>query len=198
MTSKLISVSTVGVNKIGTLSKYFKAIANNNGNIQHSALYNHNNIFVMNANIEFSRDTNLNFLYPNFHMNNSRDSTDILKHSWSDAPFYAVVNETNYNQNNNSQVINIDTTYADTSGIVANQIALLEKSDCKISNFSSDFIPAPHSCTPIFSFNISAHFNNNNHKINDLIDKIRHQNALHDCKIDINGKYIEFYEGMGF
>ena len=109
MTSKLISVSTVGVNKIGKLSKYFKAIANNNGNIQQSALYNHNNIFVMNANIEFSRDTNLNFLYPNFHMNNSRDPTDILKHSWSDAPFYAVVNETNLSHNNNSQIINIET-----------------------------------------------------------------------------------------
>lgn len=197
MTSKLISVSAVGVNKIGTLSKYFKAISNNNGNIQNSSLYNHNNIFVMNANIEFSRDANLNFLYPNFHMNNSRDSTDILKHSWSDAPFYAVVNETNLNHNNSSQIINIETTYADTSGIVANQIALLEKSDCKISNFTSNFIPAPHSCTPIFSFNVSAHFNNNNN-IDSLIDDIRHQNALHDCKIDINGKHIESYEGMGF
>ena len=108
----------------------------------------------------------------------------------------AVVNETNPNRNNSSQIINIETTYADTSGIVANQIALLEKSDCKISNFTSNFIPAPHSCTPIFSFNVSAHFNNNN--IDSLIDDIRHQNALHDCKIDINGKHIESYEGMGF
>jgi glycine cleavage system regulatory protein len=63
MTSKLISVSAVGVNRIGTHPKYFKAISNNNGNIQNSSLYNHNNIFVMNANIEYSRDANLNFLY---------------------------------------------------------------------------------------------------------------------------------------
>ena len=67
MTSRLVSVSAIGMNRIGTLSRYFNNIYKNNGNVQESTLHNVNDIFIMNAQLQFPKSQNINFLYPDFY-----------------------------------------------------------------------------------------------------------------------------------
>ena len=57
MISNLVSVSAIGVNRVGTLSRYFRNIYKNNGSVQNSSLQNFNNIFVMNADIQFPKES---------------------------------------------------------------------------------------------------------------------------------------------
>ena len=190
MTSNLVSVSAIGVNRIGTLSRYFKNIYENNGNVAKSSLQNFNDIFVMNADLEFPKDTNINFLYPDLYKFSSKTVPD--------PPFYAIVNKRNNFNNFERKTINIKTEISDTCGIVSNQLGSLEKFDCKIHSFSSDCTPAPHSSTPLFSFNVEASFHNSNENINVLIDEIRYNNPQSLCEITIDDKLICEYDGMGF
>jgi len=190
MTSNLISVSAIGVNRVGTLSRYFKNIYKNNGNIQKSSLQQFNDIFVMNANIQFPRNENINFLY--------HDLYKLDKDSVTDVPFYVIVNPQKTSHDPNKEIIRIKTEISDTCGIVSNQLASLEKFDCKIHNFNSDCTPAPHSATPLFSFNVEASFHKDNDNINNLIDEIRYNNPLSLCKITIGEQTITEYDGMGF
>ena len=101
MTSNLVSVSAIGVNRIGTLSRYFKNIYENNGNVTRSSLQNFNDIFVMNADLEFPKDTNINFLYPDLYKFSSKTVPD--------PPFYAIVNKRNSINNFERKTINIKT-----------------------------------------------------------------------------------------
>lgn len=182
MLSNLVSVSAIGVNRVGTLSRYFKNIYKNNGNVTRSSLQNLNNIFLLNADLQFPKDTNINFLYPNLY----KFSTKTLP----DPPFYAIVNKHNFSHNHKRNIINIKTEISDTCGIVSNQLNSLEKFDCKIHNFVSDCTPAPHSSTPLFSFNVEASFHDSNENINILIDEIRYNNPQSLCEITIDNKLI--------
>ena len=190
MTSNLVSVSAIGVNRIGTLSRYFKNIYENNGNVTRSSLQNFNDIFVMNADLEFPKDTNINFLYPDLYKFSPKTVPD--------PPFYAIVNKRNSKNNFERKTINIKTEISDTCGIVSNQLGSLEKFDCKIHNFKSDCTPAPHSSTPLFSFNVEASFHNSNENVNTLIDEIRYNNPHSLCEITIDNQLITEYDGMGF
>ena len=190
MISNLVSVSAIGVNRIGTLSRYFKNIYKNNGNVQKSSLQNFNDIFVMSADIEFPKNQNINFLYPDLYKFSAK--------TLPDPPFYAIVNPHKSSHHPNKEIINIKTEISDTCGIVSNQLASLEKFDCKIHTFNSDCTPAPHSSTPIFSFNVEASFHNTNENINILIDEIRYNNPQSLCEITIDDKLICEYDGMGF
>ena len=190
MISNLVSVSAIGVNRIGTLSRYFKNIYENNGNVTKSSLQNFNDIFVMNANLQFPQDTNINFLYPDLYKFSPK--------TLPDPPFYAIVNKQNGLNLPGRKIISIKTEISDTCGIVSNQLTSLEKFDCKIHSFDSDCAPAPHSATPIFSFNVEASFHSSNDNINVLIDEIRYNNPHSLCEISIDDKVIAEYDGMGF
>jgi glycine cleavage system regulatory protein len=188
MISNLVSVSAIGVNRVGTLSRYFNNIYKNNGSIQKSTLKNFNNIFVLNADIQFPKDQNLNFLYPDLYK--LSDSTRVTP------PFYAIVNPEK-NIMHNKELINIKTEISDTCGIISNQVSSLEKYNCTIQNFNSTCEPAPHSSTPLFSLQLQASFDKKN-DINNLIDEIRHNNARSLCEISVGDKIITDYDGMGF
>lgn len=191
MTSRLVSVSAIGMNRIGTLSRYFNNIYKNNGNVQESTLHNVNDIFIMNAQLQFPKSQNINFLYPDFY--------NFQKESTSNVPFYAIVNPQQSGvYYPKTQIINIKTEISDTCGIVSNQLSSLEKYDCKIRNFTSNCTPAPHSATPIFSFNIEASFKKDNNNINKLIDEIRYTNPHNLCEIVIGDHIITEYDGIGF
>ena len=190
MISNLVSVSAIGVNRVGTLSKYFNNIYKNNGNVTKSTLQNFNDIFVMSADLEFPKNQNINFLYPNLYK--------FTHNTVPDPPFYAIVNPQKFYNFHNRKIINIKTEISDTSGIVSNQLYSLEKFDCKIHTFNSDCTPAPHSATPIFSFNVEASFQDTNQNINLLIDEIRYNNPQSLCEITIDDKLICEYDGIGF
>ena len=190
MLNNLVSVSAIGVNRIGTLSKYFNNIYKNNGNVTKSTLQNFNDIFVMNADLEFPKNQNINFLYPDLYK--------FTPNTVPDPPFYAMVNPQKFYNLHNRKKINIKTEISDTSGIVSNQLNSLEKFDCKIHTFNSDCNPAPHSSTPLFSFNVEASFHNTNENINTLIDEIRYNNPQSLCEITIDNDLICEYDGMGF
>ena len=189
MISNLVSVSAIGVNRVGTLSRYFNNIYKNNGSIQKSTLQNFNNIFVLNADIIFPKEQNLNFLYPDLYK--LSDSSRVAP------PFYAIVNPEKNNFMHNKELINIKTEISDTCGIISNQVSSLEKHNCIIQSFNSTCEPAPHSSTPLFSLQLQASFDKNN-SINDLIDEIRHNNAHSLCEISIGNDIITDYDGMGF
>jgi len=188
MISNLVSVSAIGVNRVGTLSRYFRNIYKNNGSVQNSSLQNFNNIFVMNADIQFPKEQELNFLYPDLYK-----LSDNMRNP---PPFYAIVNPERINLHN-KEMINIKTEISDTCGIISNQLDSLEKHDCKIISFNSTCEPAPHSSTPLFSLQIQASFDKNNN-INELIDEIRYNNAHSLCEISVGDKIITDYDGMGF
>lgn len=190
MLNNLVSVSAIGVNRVGTLSKYFNNIYKNNGNVTKSTLQNFNDIFVMSADLQFPQNTNINFLYPDLYKFSSK--------TLPDPPFYAIVNKQNGLYLPDRKKINIKTEISDTSGIVSNQLTSLEKFNCKIHSFDSDCVPAPHSATPLFSFNVEASFHNSNDNINVLIDEIRYNNPHSLCEISIDDKVINEYDGMGF
>ena len=189
MISNIVSVSAIGVNRVGTLSRYFKNIYINNGSVQHSSLQNFNNIFVINADIQFPKDQNLNFLYP-----------DLYKLSGSlhnPPPFYSIINPEKKYFLHNKETINIKTEISDTCGIISNQISSLEKHNCKIQSFNSTCDSAPHSAVPLFSLNVTATFDKDQN-INPLIDELRHNNAHSLCQISVGDKIITDYDGMGF
>ena len=188
MFSNIVSVSAIGVNRVGTLSRYFKNIYINNGSVQKSSLQNFNNIFVINANIVFPKDQNLNFLYPDLYK--LSDSTRVAP------PFYAIINPEK-NTMHNKESINIKTEISDTCGIISNQVSSLEKHNCTIQSFNSTCDSAPHSAVPLFSLNVTATFDKDQN-INPLIDELRHNNAHSLCEISVGDKIITDYDGMGF
>ena len=198
MSSRIISLSAMGTNRSGTLSNYFKKIYNNFGNVQHSSLFSNNDTFVLNAKIQFPKDANLNFLYPHFYTEAMIKPDNMFKQAISDESFYVILNDSKPYKTSSEKTITINTKIADTSGIISKQLSLLEDSGCKITNFDSSYYGAPHSSTPIFTLNLSANFHKDNNNINDVLDKMRRQNAFHICDIKIDDDYVTEYDGMGF
>jgi len=199
MSWKKVYVSVIGKYQSGILTQYYKNININNGNVINSVMNKVGSNFMLETELEFIKGTNIKFLEAK---TNKFNGTNQLyynglsgKHIGTphiDSPFYSIIRDssTSFPIVSSDKIINISTKCSDTSGIVAKQLEEVEKAGGIINTMLSTVTPAPHSCSPIFSLDLSTSFKKDNN-ITRMIENMSYQNEVDGCDITVNNIILE-------
>ena len=198
MSRKKVYVSVIGKYQPGILTKYYKNISCNNGNVINSVMNKVGSNFMLETELEFIKGTNIKFLedktnkFNEFIKGTNQLYYNGLSGKHIGTPFYSIIRDSNtsFPIVSSDKIINISTKCSDTSGIVANQLEEVEKAGGIINTMVSTVTPAPHSCTPIFSLDLSTSFKKNNN-ITLMIENMSYQNEVIGCDITVNNIALE-------
>lgn len=203
MSWKKVYVSVIGKYQYGILTQYYKNININNGNVINSVMNKVGSNFMLETELEFKKGTNIKFLEakPNKFIEFIKGTNQLYYNGLSgkhietphiDGPFYTIIRDSNtsFPIVSSDKIINISTKCSDTSGIIANQLEEVEKAGGIINSMVSTVTPAPHSCSPIFSLDLSTSFKKNNN-ITLMIENMNYQNEVDGCDITVNNIILE-------
>jgi len=194
MSGKKVYVSVIGKYQSGILTQYYKNINLNNGNVINSVMNKVGSNFMLETELEFIKGTNIKFLEdkPNKFNGFKQLYYNELLGKHIGTPFYSIIRDSNtsFPIVSSAKIINISTKCSDTSGIVANQLEEVEKAGGIINTMVTTVTPAPHSCSPIFSLDLSASFKKDNN-ITRLIENMSYQNEVDGCDITVNNIILE-------
>ena len=182
----------------GILTQYYKNINLNNGNVINSVMNKLGSNFMLETELEFIKGTNIKFLEakPNKFNEFIKGTNQLYYNGLSGKeiglPFNTIIRDSNpsFPIVSSDKIINISTKCSDTSGIVANQLEEVEKAGGIINTMVSTVTPAPHSCSPIFSLDLSTSFKKNNN-ITLMIENMSYQNEVDGCDITVNNIKLE-------
>ena len=198
MSWKKVYVSVIGKYQSGILRQYYKNININNGNVINSVMNKVGSNFMLETELEFIKGTNIKFLEdkPNKFIEFIKGTNQLYYNGLSgkhiDSPFYSIIRDssTSFPIVSSDKIINISTKCSDTSGIVAKQLEEVEKAGGIINTMLSTVTPAPHSCSPIFSLDLSTSFKKDNN-ITRMIENMSYQNEVDGCDITVNNIILE-------
>ena len=194
MSWKKVYVSVIGKYQSGILTQYYKNININNGNVINSVMNKVGSNFMLETELEFMEETNIKFLEAKTNKFNETNQLyyNGLSGKYMGSPFYTIIRDSNpsFPIVSSDKIINISTKCSDTSGIVANQLEEVEKAGGIINTMVSTVTPAPHSCSPVFSLDLSVSFKKNNN-ITLMIENMNYQNEVDGCDITVNNIILE-------
>ena len=180
--NKKISISAVGLVHQDHLSKYFRKIFVNKGNIINSSYTTNYNNFLLNADILFPKHVNLDFLDSKFNY----QQNVFINSTLPKIPFHVIVNKQNKKLIHDPNIIKINTSCSDNCGIIYKHLSLLEGKNAIINRFSSLVEPAPISSTPLFSMELEAYFHKNDSDVmNSTIKLIKSINKDNNYEISL-------------
>ena len=121
--NKKISISAVGLVHQDHLSKYFRKIFVNNGNIINSSYTTNYNNFLLNADILFPKHVNLDFLDSKFNY----QQNVFINSTLPQIPFHVIVNKQNKKLIHDPNIIKINTSCSDNCGIIYKHLSFLHQ-----------------------------------------------------------------------
>lgn len=179
----LYTISVIGQNRLGFVSKFLKKIYEADGNIINSSMKTLGDNYTLNIQTEFPKNIEIGrFLNKNIDPNS----------------FFVFANSSStFDEYNPYYPIDIQVKLADTSGVIYATTDVLSNISAHVDSLKSSVEPAPMCSTPLFTLDMTAMIPTK-HEPDFVCNELESIKDRFDCDIyvgDQNKLYVEVSEG---